>query len=170
MRVEPTFKQIEPVSTDSVYAIFPDAQVDWVTGVAGGTDWPPSDTVRLTGAPDATDAPADGFEPITVPAGIRESAIPESTCGERPASLRALMAASWLEPMMFGMTTECLGAVEVAQAETVSPTHRSATAPSRPVNPISPCQTYRSFQTSPGAAVLRVIGAPTCAPEPVPMG
>ncbi len=132
--VEPTLKQIEPVSTDSVYATFPDAQVDGATGIVVGVD-PPSDTVRLTGAPVATDTPADGLDPVTVPAGNRELGIPPIAWGERPASLRRLVAASWLIPMMFGTTTECRGAAEVVQAEMAIPMQSSTTAPSRPFNP-----------------------------------
>ena len=94
MSWEPTVKQIEPVSADSVYATFPDAHVDWVTGGSGEGD-PPPDTVRLTGVPFDTATPADGLEAMTVPVGNRESGIPESACGERPAPLRALVAASW---------------------------------------------------------------------------
>jgi hypothetical protein len=47
--VAPTRTQIDPISPDCVYATFPDAQVDWVTWVAGGGATP-SETVRLTGA------------------------------------------------------------------------------------------------------------------------
>jgi hypothetical protein len=131
--LEPTLTQIEPGSEEGVYATFPDAQVDGATAVAGGADMPP-DTVRLTGAPVATDTPADGLEPLTVPAGYRELGIPAITCGDRPASLRREVADFWLIPMMFGTTTECRGAGEVVQAEIPSPTH-STTAPSRLFNP-----------------------------------
>ena len=134
VRVEPILRQSEPVAADSVSATLPDAQLDGATGIVGGAD-PPSETVRLTGALVGTDTPADGLEPVTVPAGNRELGIPPIAWGERPASRRRLAAASWLMPMMFGTTTECPGAAEVVQAETVRPMQSRITAPSRPFNP-----------------------------------
>jgi hypothetical protein len=86
--LEPTVRQIEPASAVSVYVTFPDAQMDWLVGGSGEGD-PPLDTVRLTGVPCDTDTPADGLEATTVPAGNRESGIPEIACGESPAPFRA---------------------------------------------------------------------------------
>jgi hypothetical protein len=81
--VEPTLIQIELGSAEGLYPMLPAAQVDRATGAVGGAATP-SATVKLTGAPVATDTPVDGLEPVTVPVGDREPGTPESTCGDRP--------------------------------------------------------------------------------------
>jgi hypothetical protein len=178
--VEPTVKQIEPVSAGSVYVTFPDTHVDWVTG-GSGEGVPPLDTVKLTGVPFDTDTPADGLEAMTVPAGNRESGIPEIACGERPASLRALVATSRLMPTVFGTTTGawaigrrtmgrrttgCPRDTEVVHAEAASPRHNSASAASRlrRVNPYSCRRSHPSSPTSRPAAVCVPFGRPRAVP------
>jgi hypothetical protein len=64
--VEAIFMQIELGSVAGLYAISPDAQVDGSTGVVGEVATRLA-TIKLTDAPYATDTPADGSEPVTVP-------------------------------------------------------------------------------------------------------
>ena len=72
MSVEPIPIQIELGSVDGLYATLPDAQVDGSTGVVGAVATRLA-TIKLTGAPFATDTPADGLEPVTVPPPDREA-------------------------------------------------------------------------------------------------
>jgi hypothetical protein len=100
--------------------------VSWLTWGMGIDDWP-SDTVRLTVVPGATEDPGDGLEAMTVPAGDPELGTPDVVPRDRPTWRRALAAATWFCPRMCGTTTKG-GFVDVVHAERVATNGGTMTA------------------------------------------
>jgi hypothetical protein len=111
-----------------------------------GIDDRPSDTVRLTVVPGATEDPGEGLEAITVPAGDPELGTPDVVPRDKPTWRSALTAATWFSPRMCGTTTKGRF-VDVVQAERVTTnggtiTAATTTFPSRTfIQAPSPTQT-----------------------------